>query len=100
MLCIHERLTRMREIFAITRAMNAQVLATIFVCPIRSKIWWKSNTVANTMSHCNTLNINVLLPNSDSLGLRGLRDMILSSACSPSKIIEHAGSIISSIKTT
>lgn len=36
MLCIRERLTRIRDIFAMTRETKAPVLAIVSGCPIRS----------------------------------------------------------------
>ena len=51
-------------------------------------------------NHCMILRINVLLPKSGSLGSRGGRDIIFSSSFSHSNIIEQAGSISNSIKTT
>jgi len=57
------------------------------------------STVHKAKNHCNTLRNNVFFPKSGSLGSRGKRDMIFASSFSPSKIIEHAGSISNSIKT-
>lgn len=99
-LCVHERLTRINEIFPITNVTNAAVLTTVSDCPNRMNILYIANVISNTNNHCNTLKNNVLLPKRDSLGLRGKRDIIFSSSFSPSKITEHAGSIINSIKTT
>ena len=100
MLCVHERLTRINEIFHITNVTNAAVLTTVSGCPNRMNILYIANVVNNTNNHCNMLKNNVLLPKSDSLGLRGKRDMMFASSLSPSNITEHAGSIINSIKTT
>lgn len=100
MLCVHERLTRINERFPITSVMNAAVFVTISGCPSCLNVRYIINVISNTTDHCNILKNNVLLPKSDSLGLRGKRDMMFDSSLSPSKMIEHAGSIINSIKTT
>lgn len=100
MLCIRERLMRINETFPITSATKEVVLAMIFDCPHLIIIRCTANTTARTNNHCSTLRSNVFFPKSDSFGLRGLRDIMFSSAFSHSKIIEHAGSIINSMNTT
>jgi predicted GTPase len=99
-LCVHERLTRINERFPITNVTNAAVLTIVADCHNRMNILYIVNTISKTNNHCNILKNNVLFPKSDSLGLRGKRDMIFASSFSHSNITEHAGSIINSIKTT
>lgn len=100
MLCVRERLTRINERFPTTSVINAAVFTTTSDCPSCLNVRYITNVISNTNNHCNTLKNNVLLPKSDSFGSRGKRDMIFVSSLSPSKITEHAGSIMSSMKTT
>ena len=97
--CVHERLTSMSARFQTISVMNAAVFAAISDCPSRRKALNIRSTMNRAKNHCNTLRNNVLFPKSGSLGSRGLRAIIFASSFSHSKIIEHAGSISSSIKT-
>ena len=99
-LCVRERLTRIKERFPITNVINAHVLTTISDCPVFVNIRCTIKVIAKTNNHCSILNSNVFLPKSDSLGSRGKRDIIFASSFSHSNITEHAGSIINSMKTT
>lgn len=99
MLLFHERLTKMSDKFPTIRVINAAVFATISDCQSQIHTLNIMSTIANAKNHWIMLMINVLLPKSGSFGERGLRDIIFSSSCSPSKIIEHAGSMSNSINT-